>query len=311
MPGTMNRIIQLLAIVLLLLFLAGLWIWWSRPTAVDMTAYVPADSLVYLEANSLTEITAAMSDTEAWRNLGPLLGMKSEMRPNRLTSFVRATGIGSTASVIASRCQLAIVMLDLNSTCKDSTLNYKPLAALVIETHTSGTRIRSTIEDLVGSLARRSFGQPAVERIAQDGHEFVKWTSVDGLRQIVVTIDGSVAIIANDIRAAAACLESRAGKRPSLAHQADVEEMRKRVRASGSLAFGYVSADSAARLLSVIAPARLGKLADEPQFQKLMTTGSAKVLGNIGWSARATGGGIEDYYFMALKSDWQNDCNRR
>ena len=67
----MNRIIRLLAIVLSSALYGRPWIWWNRPTAVDMTAYVPADSLVYLESNSLTEITAAMSDTEAWRHLGP------------------------------------------------------------------------------------------------------------------------------------------------------------------------------------------------------------------------------------------------
>src|SRR5258706_1747326 len=183
---TMNRITRLLAIILLLLLLTAAWIWWNHYQKVDMAADVPADSLVYVESNSLADIAAALINTEAWRNLGPSIGMKSNIRRNNwLTSLARITGIGSTQSVIAARSQVALVMLDLNSTTSDNTLDFKPLAALVVETHTSSTRIKPAIEDLVGAFARRAFGQPSVERISRDNHEFVKWKSPDGKRQIV------------------------------------------------------------------------------------------------------------------------------
>ncbi len=292
----------MLAIILLLLLLTAAWIWWNHYQKVDMAADVPADSLVYVESNSLADIAAALINTEAWRNLGPSIGMKSNIRRNNwLTSLARITGIGSTQSVIAARSQVALVMLDLNSTTSDNTLDFKPLAALVVETHTSSTRIKPAIEDLVGAFARRAFGQPSVERISRDNHEFVKWNSPDGKRQIVASIDGSVAVVGNDERAVSACLAARRGQRPSLAHQPEVEEMRARVRANDALAFGYISSGNAARLLSEMAPALIGRLPEQAQFQKLLAISSAKVLGSIGWSARPAAGGIEDYYFMSVK----------
>ena len=297
----MNRITRLLAIVLVLLLLTAAWIWWNQPRKVDMAAYVPADSLIYVESNNLADIAGALMDTEAWRSLGPSIGMKSDARWNNwLTSLARVTGIGSTQSVIAARSQVALVMLDLNSTTGDNTLDLKPLAALVVETHTSSTRIKPAIEELVGAFARRAFGQPSVERVVKDNHEFVKWNSPDGKRQIVASIDGSVAVIGNDERAVLACLAVRRGQVPSLAHQPDVEEMRRRVRANDALAFGYVSSANAARLLPELAPLLLlTRLPDE--FKKCLAMSSPRILGGIGWSAHAIAGGIEDLYSISLK----------
>lgn len=298
----MNRITRLLAFVLVLLLIIGAWIWWNQPKRVDMAGYVPADSLVYVESNSLADIAGALSDTDAWRNLGPQIGMRSNDRRNRwLTNLARVTGIGSTQSVIAARSQVAFVILDLNSSSSDSTLEFKPLAAIVVETHMSTTRIKPVIEQLIGDFAHRAYGQPAVERVTKEQTELVRWTSPDGKRQIVASVDGSVAIVGNDERAVTACLAARRGQRPSLAHQPDVEEMRVRLRANDALAFGYVSSGNAARILSQMAPVLFGKLPEESELQKLLAISSAKVLGNIGWSARPFAGGIEDYYFMSVK----------
>jgi len=39
------------------------WLWWARPVKVDMAAYVPADSIIYFEADSLPEIFGAVAST--------------------------------------------------------------------------------------------------------------------------------------------------------------------------------------------------------------------------------------------------------
>ena len=49
----MRKIVRLIAIVAVLVLVGFGWFWWNRPQPVDMAAYVPADALVYLEANSL------------------------------------------------------------------------------------------------------------------------------------------------------------------------------------------------------------------------------------------------------------------
>ena len=100
----MNRILRLLAIVVVLALIAIGWFWWNQPQRVDMAAYVPADSLVYLEANSLTDVAAAITGTDAWQHLEPYLGIKgTKHQSSWLTSLIRITGLGSTPAVIAAR----------------------------------------------------------------------------------------------------------------------------------------------------------------------------------------------------------------
>jgi hypothetical protein len=299
----MNRITRLLTIVLLLLLLTAAWIWWNQPRKVDMAAYVPQDALIYVEANSILDIAAALTSTEAWRNLAPLLGMGFNSQPqNWLTSFTRITGIGSTQNVIVTRAQVALVLLDLESTTTDGTLALKPLAALVVETHTSSLRIKPTIEQLLGDFARQAYGAPSLERLKKDQSEFVKWISPDGKRQIVLAIDGSVAIIGNSEQAVAACLAVRRGQKPSLAAQSGLEEMRGRVRAGSALAFGYISAASAPQLLPELAPSLvLNKLPDI--VKKCIAMSAPRLTGSIGWTAHPFAGGIEDVYAISLAPD--------
>jgi hypothetical protein len=226
--------------------------------------------------------------------------MKSERHLCNWLTSGEVTGIGFTQSVIAARSQVALVFLDLNSTSDDRTLEFKPLAALVVETHTSTSRIKPVVEQLVGNFARRAFGQPTIERATKDDRELVKWSSPDGKRQIVVAIDGSVAIVGNDDRAVSACLAVRRGRNPSLAHQPDVEEMRRRVGATDALAFGYISSQNAARLLSEMAPAMFGKLPNKGSCKSYWRQ-FGQGLGSIAWSSRPAAGGIEDYYLMSVR----------
>ena len=295
----MSRILRLLAIIVVLSLIAIAWFWWNRPKLVDMGAYVPADSLVYLEANSLTDIAAAITETDAWQRLGPYLGVQPSRHSRWLTYFIKITGIGPTASVIAARAQMALVLLDLNSISNGDTLEYKHLAALVVETHTSATRIKPTVEAMLTEIAGRTYGRPKFERLNLADGEFVRWIAPDGQRRIVASVDGSVVVVGNDERAVSACLAARRGQRPSLYHQVELEEMRLRLHASDALAFGYVASANTPRLVSESAPVYLGRLPAE--LQRLLAVGAAKIFGNVGWSVRSVKGGLEDGYFVSVK----------
>jgi hypothetical protein len=50
----------LLALALLLILIAAAWLWWALPSRVDMAGYAPADSLVYVEFNNLSEVAQAI-----------------------------------------------------------------------------------------------------------------------------------------------------------------------------------------------------------------------------------------------------------
>ena len=300
----MRRIFRLFAIIVVLILIAILWFWWNRPIPVDMAANVPADSLVYLEANSLTDITSAISETDTWQSVAIDLGFTPAKRRNDwLTYLAKTTGLGSATAVIAARAQIAFVILDLSSQGNGDALEFKSQVAVIVETHTSAYRVRPAMESAISTLAARIYVHPRVERVTIDGNDFTRWIAPDNQRRIVAAVDGSLVVVGNDERAVSACLAARHGERPSLLHKADLEEMRTRLKAAEALAFGYASGANTARIISVIAPMKVGVFFAQPQFQKLLTMGAANLLGNVAWSAHRFNGGIEDSYLIDLKPE--------
>src|SRR5438876_5114630 len=159
--------------ILLLIVLVGIlfvWVYWNRPTKVDMAIYVPADCLAYIESNDLTQIASGIEGTEAWKSLAAPLGASSSLLPNRwLIRLARWTGIGSASAVLAARSQVALVFNNAQATESDTTLTIKPLAALIIETHTSQRRMRSPIQNLAQEFARNVYGEITFTQKQTDG----------------------------------------------------------------------------------------------------------------------------------------------
>ena len=285
-----------------IVFAAG-WMWWNRPQAIDMASYAPADALVYLECNSLLDVADAIASTDAWKELSPLMGSNGSPLPSRwLTRVISWTGIGPTRSVVLARSQLAAVMLDLGATEEGETLTVKPEAAVIIETHTSEVRIRATVEDALRLFAEKSYRQPTLRKTDVAGTEFLVWSAPTSERQIVATIDGSLVIIGNSEHAVKTCLEVRRGQRPSLKSHAEMQQMRAHLASSDTLAFGFIPASNAARLLSMGAPLLFGRAPGDARFDGIIATSAAKVLAGVGWSSRKSSGGIEDHYVFSLQS---------
>ena len=92
-------------------------------------------------------------------------------------------------------------MLDLGAREEADTMTVKPEAALLIETHTSKRRIKSTVEQALQTFAERFYERPTLRRIVIDGDEFLVWNAADNNRQIVAVIDDSLGIVANRDRA--------------------------------------------------------------------------------------------------------------
>lgn len=287
---------------ILALIVAAAWFAWHRPRNADMADYAPADSLVYLESNSLLEIAESLANTDAWKVLSPFLEPEVAQRPNRwLAHFLAWTGVGPTSKVILCRAQVAMVMLDLGASEQGETLTIRPEAAILVETHTSERRIRETIEEALRRFAEKSYRQPTFQRTNVDQTEFLVWTAPEGDRQIVATIDGSLLIVGNSERAARICLEVRRSHRTSLSQNPELRQMRINLAADRALAFGFVSSSHAAQLLSLGAPLLIGRAPGDLKFERTIATGAAKVLGGIGWSSQSHRGGIEDRYLFSLQ----------
>jgi hypothetical protein len=306
----MLKVRRVLAVVLLLALAALAWLWFTRPRRVDMTAYVPADSILYAEADSLPEILHALTSTDAWRELAPAAGVGTDYgRAGRLSGFLSFTGAGTSDAVVLSRAQIAVTVLGFQAAEEsDTTLKFTPRAALVAETNTPGWRVKAAVEKLVGDFARRSFGAQTVERKEVDGVPFLTWVeSSGGRRKLVAAVDDSVAFIGNDETAVRACLDVRRGARPSLGGDEQLKEMRARVGGEGALAFGYAPRGSAAKAVEVFAPAFVGGISQRPNIQSMLATVLPQLInqtvGAAGWSARVAGGGVEDSYFLSLPGE--------
>ncbi|HKP71671.1 MAG TPA: hypothetical protein VJT82_01960, partial [Pyrinomonadaceae bacterium] len=301
------RRILLLTIALVILLAA--WVWWNRPQPVDMSAYVPAESVVYLEANSLPEILRGMTSTDAWRALAPAAGFNPRLGSvGWLTRLSAWTGIGSAETVVFSRSQVAVAVLGFDATEEsDTALNIKPRVALIAETHTNARRVQAAVTKLVGNYARRTYGEPKTERGEADDATFITWSTADGKRKIVAAISESVAIVGNDEETVRLCLAVRRGEHASLANDGQLAEMRGRMAASDALAFGYVPPAGTSKLLEVAALTYGGRLASNPKMQSatavILPQLANRILGGMAWSSRINGGTVEDNYYLALRNE--------
>src|SRR5688572_19371642 len=138
----MKRLRLLLTIVVLLILVVATLLWWNRPGRVDMAAYAPADSVVYLEFNSLTELARAIEENKIWKALAPVAGSNPKLLSAWSVGAARA-GFAPAESVVLTRAQFALVMVGLNSIEEGDTLRIRPEVALIVETHTSNWRIKS------------------------------------------------------------------------------------------------------------------------------------------------------------------------
>lgn len=297
-----------LSIVVLVVLLAG-WVWWNRPEAVDMSAYAPAETLIYLEANSLPEIVSGLTSTDGWQALAPPAGLSPNIGSIGWLSRLSAwSGIGSAEAVVFSRTQAAVVVLGFDVTEESSTVrDIKPRIALIAETHTGARRVQAAITKLVGNYARRKYGEPVVQQQDADAVTFLIWTTPDGKRKIVAAISESVAIVGNDEETVRACLAVRRGERASLADDAQLAEMRQRMNAPDSLAFGYVSPAGARRLLETAAMIYVGQLASDPNAQSaaaiLIPQLAGQILGGAAWSSRIAESAVVDNYYFNLRNE--------
>ena len=298
----MRRSRWILFLTLLVSAIVTSSLWWVKPREVDMAAYAPADSMLYLEANRPLEVVATIADTEAWRAFEKITGTPPSAPTSRwVQGFVGWTGIGPIQSVILARAQVAVVVTDLGTTEEGNTFRIKPEGVILIETHTSERRIRAPFELAIKTLAEKAYGHPVPRRLTVDGVEFVEWSATEGSRQIVGTIIGSLVILGNSEHAVQNCVAVSLGRRPSLKGDPELGRMRLQLGAEHALTLGYVPPGNSARLLAVGLPLLLGQAPGDSEFQRLITNGAAKIIGSLGWTSKAYHTGIEDRYLISLE----------
>ena len=298
----MRRSRLVVILVSLVLIVGTLWLWSNKPKPVDMATYAPANSLLFLESNHPLRVAESIVATDAWKSADQTLGLPNIPSQNSwFQGFVRWTGIGPIQSVILSRSQLAIVIADFGATEEGDVLNLRPEGAVVVETHTSGRRIRPVFEAAIERLAKANYDNPTSRRTTIDGVEFIEWRGSDASRQIVATIHGTLVIVGNSERAVQSCLAVALGRQPSLKDDPELRRMRSQLAGDDALAFGYVPSENSGRLLSVGLPLLLGRAPGDSEFQRVVARGATKIFGSLAWSSHPFGTAIKDRYVVSLQ----------
>lgn len=294
-----RRTISLLA--LLLVAFVVVWLFWNRTVRTDMASYAPADSLGFVETNDLTELAQGIEETQAWKALAGPVGARPSLLPSRwFIRLARWTGIGSAEAIILARSQVAVVFTGAEASEAGPTLTIKPLATLIIETHTTQRRMRPAIERQIEDLARRVYGQPMLSRKLIDGVDLGEWSSPDGGRRIVAAFADTVAVIGNDEQSVLHCLEARHGKRAALSGEKQLDDLRKKVDAPNASVFGYISKTGVKSLLQAFALYRAGSSTDAVTISKIFSETVGNLVDGLGWSSRFVDAMVEERCSIAL-----------
>ncbi len=304
----MFTIRRLAIFLLVILICASAWVWWSYPRKVDMARYVPSDSLAYFEANDIPAVLTGMTDTEAWKALALPAGIRADLgEVGWISKISKFTGIGTAETVVFSRAQIAVAVVGIFGNDKGDVLQIKPRYAVVMETHTSESRLLSVIEKRIASFAERAYGNPEKERKAINGAQLLYWKAPQSERKIVAAVIGSVAIIGNDEEAVLKCLAVHHGEAQNLSGNAELQSMRLRFSESESVAFGFVSSKGAAQVFQILGSIYAAQSTDDPRALNLIAgilpQLTQKFAGPIGWNSRFAGSGVEDRYFITAPQE--------
>lgn len=294
MPALIKRRTKLLLTAVTAAFIVG-WFFWNRPMRTDLAVYAPSDCLAYLEADDLSELAVGVEGTKAWKSLAGLVGARSSLLPNRwLIRIARWTGIGSSDTIVLARSQIAIVFTGAEVSDVGPTLNVKPLAVLVIETHTTPRRMRPVLERHFEEFARRIYGQPQLIRKQIDGVDLSEWVSADATRHIIMAFVDTAAIVGNDEASVLTCIAARRGKRGALIAEKQFNDLRTGVGASNASVFGFVSKAGVKALLQAFALYRAGSSADAITVSRLFADTLGNLVEGVGWSSRFVDDMVED-----------------
>jgi hypothetical protein len=276
------------------------WAYWNRPSRTDLAVFAPADCLAFLEANEPARLFAAMEESFAWRTLAGPVDAGSNLVINRWWfGLARWFGIGTPDALLLARSQAGIVFTGAGVDEKGASLTIRPLATLVIETHSSQRRMRPVLESYLEKFARRIYENPQFSRKQIDGEEIDGWYSADGSRHIIFAFVGSAAIIGNDERSVTNCLEAKRGGRPSLVSDKIFADNRTRFRASDVSLFGFVSKAGVRAILQAYILYKSGS-SDAASASRLLSDTAGNLVDGLACNSQFIDGMAEDRCFLTL-----------
>jgi hypothetical protein len=281
-----------------------------RPPRVAMERYVPANALAYMEVDNLSDLVDGLTDTTAWRELAPALGLSSQLRQLGLISdLIGRTGLGPDEAVIAARAQFALALTGLEAETGASEdgpyIHFKPHVAFIIETHTKPETAARIARERASIIAGRIYGASVAEQ-DQDyqGAKLFVFHGPNSERQLVAAASGTVVLLANHLEAMKSCLDATSGRASSLAEDSTLKYKRPEVDRNSSL-FAYVTEAGIEKLVQVGPALIASRFSAEPEsinsISELFEHLSKQAAAGLLYSAEFRSGGVIDKYLAILR----------
>jgi hypothetical protein len=291
----------LIAAALLISIATGAWLYNGRKKAIDLASYVPESALGFLEINDWPRVVENMSSTEGWRRLAPAYGMSGKLEALGKIGWLSGLGIGGEAGTLA-RSQFALVVTGLEVRGEE----IKPHLALIIETHSSPSKVQSILDARLPKFARDAFGEIVEETSDHSGVKVLSYRAARSERRVCRAQIESEVIIANQLEALQACIDARMGRGPSMAENFYVSNSRSIVERDGS-AFGFVSGEGVRRFLRfgafLASGGALGKAALAGAVGEIFTEFSSRTSDGLAYGASFENGGVAERYAVLFKPD--------
>ena len=274
-----------------------------------MERYIPASAFAFIEVDNLSDLVDGLTDTKAWRELAPALGLSSQIRQlGFITDLIGRTGLGPDEAVIAGRAQLALALTgveaETGATEDGPYIHFKPRVALIVETHTKPETASRIARERARIVADRIYGA-TVDESEQDynGARLFVFHGPNAERQLVAAASGTVVLLANHVEAIKSCLDAVEGRASTLAEDSTLKNMRPEVDPNPSV-FAYVT-EGGIEKLAGLGPALIAsRFRAEPErigsaaalFEHLSKQAAAGFL----YGAQFKSGGVVEKYLTVL-----------
>ncbi|MEK6302876.1 MAG: DUF3352 domain-containing protein [Acidobacteriota bacterium] len=281
-----------------------------RPARVAMERYVPASALAFVEIDSVSDLVDGLTETKAWRELAPVLGLSSQIRQIGLgADLMGRTGLGPAEAVLAARAQYAVAVtgVDASSGATDEGpyIDFKPRFVLIAETHAKPETVASLLKERAVLIAQRVYGESVTEESRDyQGSPLMVFHGPAPGRELVAASAGSVALIGNNTEAMTLCLDAIAGRSATLAGDETLKQRRSSVDRDASV-FAFVTESGVSKLAelgpAIIASRTPASRERASAFADLIRNASKETVTGLLYAAELTSDGVTERYLTVLR----------
>ena len=281
-----------------------------RPPRVAMERYVPASALAFVEIDSLSDLVDGLTDTKAWRELAPVLGLSSQIRQIGLgADLMGRTGLGPAEAVVVARSQYAIALTGIEAssgaTDEGPYIHFKPQFVLIVETHAQPETIARLLKERALLIAQRVYGESAAEDSRDyQGSRLIVFHGPTPGRELVAASSGSVALIGNNTEAMQSCLDAIAGRAATLADEETLKQRRSSVDHDASI-FAFVTGSGVSKLAELAPAIIASRTQANPEransFSDLLQNLAKETVAGLLYSAELTSEGVTERYLTVLR----------